>query len=419
MARVDSAAGWWVVGGSTVGLLVGPGQFVVGSLGLFIGSFTMEFGWDRTQITFAITCLTVTLMFTLPFLGKLVDLYGSRKIVIPSLLILGVLLVSIPVFVTELWHLWVIFALIGSLGVGANGLPFLRTISTWFDRYRGLAIGFTMAGSGLGYMIVPPLVQYMIEHSGWSSGYYLLGGIIIFIATPIVFLLFHDRDPNSDNNSNNDHDANTEKAIDTVITSGFSRERALSGTVFWRLFAIFTLLSFSLYGLLPHIVPMLTDRGMDSKVAALAASSIGMTIIAARVIVGYLIDQFFAPTIAAVSFLLSGIGFIILALGGVNGSAFVAMLLVGFSIGAEIDLMTFLAGRYFGLRNFGQIFGVLFASLLVGVSLGPLTFGWVFENAGAYTTILAICVGLITLAAAITKTLPPYPAFEKPEPGHA
>lgn len=414
MAKIDSAAGWWVVAGSTVGLLVGPGQFVIGSLGLFTNSFTTEFGWNRTQINLGITCLTVALMFTLPYLGTLVDRYGSRKIVIPSLLILGLLIGSIPLLVSELWHLWLIFGLIGSLGVGANGLPFLRTISTWFDRYRGLAIGFTMAGSGLGFMIVPPLVQYMIDSKGWNAGYYLLAGIIIFIATPIVFFLFHDRELEAERHDQAISVNNQNNTIDP-ITTGVSRAEAITGSVFLRLFVIFTLLSFSLYGVLPHVVPMLTDRGMDTSVAAFAASSVGITIIVARIIVGHLIDRFFAPTIAAVSFSLSSIGFIILAAGGVDGSAFVAMLLVGFSIGAEIDLMTFLAGRYFGLRNFGQIFGVLFASLLVGVSLGPLTYGWVFDRTGAYTSILLICVGLIVLAAVITKTLPAYPDFEKTE----
>ena len=128
---------------------------------------------------------------------------------------------------------------------------------------------------------------------------------------------------------------------------------ALRRREFWLLWAMFCALSFSLYGLLPHFVPLLTDRGMRPADAAWAASSIGVTIIIARVIIGYLIDRFFAPRVALVFFLLSAAGIGLLAASDAPVAAFVAAILVGLSIGAEIDLLAYLSGRYFGLRHFG------------------------------------------------------------------
>jgi MFS family permease len=175
------------------------------------------------------------------------------------------------------------------------------------------------------------------------------------------------------------------------------------------LWAVFCLLSFSLYGLLPHLVPMLTDQGMSTGDAALAASTLGITIIFARVVIGYLIDRFFAPRVALLFFLMSAAGIGLLAVAPAGWTAFLAAVLVGLSIGAEIDLLAYLTTRYFGLANFGAVYGVMFAALLVGTSAGPVSFGLGYELTGSYATILFLCAGLNVAASVITAFLSPYP----------
>ena len=375
----------------------GPAQFAFGSLSLFILPLGAEFGWDRAEISIASTVFTISLMFSLPLLGRLVDRYGSRRVLMPSMLLVAALLASIPLSLESLWQLWLVFGLIGCLGAGANSLPYMRTVSAWFDRQRGLALGITLAGAGLGFSYVPPLVQQTIDTQGWRSAYFLLAGIIVFVALPLVAWLFRE--------SPRERSAARSEAGDAPVLNdlqGHTRAQALRTPVFWQLFLVFSLLSCSLYGLLLHSVPMLVDRGMTSGAAALAASTIGVTIMISRVIVGFLIDRIFAARVAAIAFGLSAIGLAILALGDAGFAAYVAMVLIGFSIGAEIDLMTFLTTRYFGLRHFGEIYGILFASLLVGTSIGPLVFGWSFESTGSYTAILWIAASIVTLAAIST-----------------
>ena len=226
----------------------GPAQFAFGSLSLFMIPLAAEFSWDRTQISLASTFFTATLLFALPIAGRLVDTHGSKRVLVPSMLAVALLLAAIPLTLSEPWHLWLIFALIGSLGAGANALPYMRTVSACFDRHRGLAIGITLAGAGLGYSYVPPLLHYTIESHGWRSAYLLLGGIIIFIALPLVMWLF--QEPRG------------ESAPDTAPSRhlrGVSRSTALRGRTFWILFVVFSLLSFSLYGLMVHSVPMLAE----------------------------------------------------------------------------------------------------------------------------------------------------------------
>ena len=409
--------GWWVVAGSIVGLSTGPGQFAFGSLGLFIIPLGDEFGWNRAQISLALTFFTVALAISLPLVGSLVDRLGSRRVLLPSMLVVGLCLALLGLVLSQLWHLLLIFALIGSLGAGANSLPYMLTISAWFDRRRGLAIGIAMAGSGLGYAYVPPLVQYMIGGFGWRSGFLVLAGITVLIAIPLVSWLFRDTPEQLGLRADGDDEGSAAETPGSSV--GVSYQEALRTPAFWLLFLVFCALSFSLYGLLPHIVPMLSDRGIDATRAALAASSVGVTIMVARVVVGYLIDRFFAPRVAMTFFLLSAVGLGLLATGTAGPAVLLATVLVGLAIGAEIDLMAFLATRYFGLKHFGKIYGLLFASLLIGTSLGPVIYGFAYESHGSYVWILALCCALNVAASLLTGLLPRYPKFVTQEVTHA
>ena len=99
-----------------------------------------------------------------------------------------------------------------------------------------------------------------------------------------------------------------------------------------------------------------------------------------------------------------------LAYGASGGLAYAALVFIGFSIGAEIDFMTFLASRYFGITQFGEIYGILFASLLLGTSIGPICFGWSFESSGSYIYILWIAAAASAVAALMSSALPRYPS---------
>lgn len=391
---------WIVVIVSMVGMSTGPSQYAFGSLALFIGPLNAEFGWDRSQISLAATVFTITLLFCLPIAGRLADSIGSKRLLLPSMLIIGLLLATIPVVVSSPWHLWLVFGLIGGLGAGANALPYMRTISAWFDRNRGLAIGMTLAGAGLGYTYVPPLLRFVIDNYSWRAGYFVLAGLILFVALPLVAIFFREA-------PNEQVPRGTVKG-EVATTNSLTRQQALQTRTFWVLFAVFGLLSFSLYGLMVHSVSLLQDRGMSPAEAVLGASTIGITIMLARVITGYLCDRIFAPRVAIVAFALSTVGLIILATGAVNLAAYGALVLIGFSIGAEIDMMTFLTTRYFGIRHFGEIYGFLFASLLIGTSLGPFLFGWSHDAQGSYLSILWVAAGATGVATLLCFSLPPY-----------
>ncbi len=153
---------------------------------------------------------------------------------------------------------------------------------------------------------------------------------------------------------------------------------------------------------------MLIDRGMAAERAALVASTLGATIIISRAVIGWLIDRYFAPTVATVCVILSAGGLALLATGATDYQAFLAAMLIGLSIGAEIDLLAYLATRYFGLQSFGLVYGLLFSAFLIGSAIGPVFYGAGFDTTGSYLTVLRICAAILVITAFVLQLLPAY-----------
>ncbi len=399
--------GWYVVAISAFGISSGTAPFLFASLGLFIIPFHTEFGWNRAEISALIPVLVLSVMITQPFAGRIIDRIGARKILIPSTIAFGVLLAAIPAFVSEIWHLGLIFFLIGTLGVAANTLPYMRVISHWFNKKRGLAIGISVSGIGLGYAYVPLLVQTIINEHGWRTAYYALSLIVLLVSIPLIYLFLKETPDILGLMADGEELSETSEKPQNSM--GLTSSETIRKREFWLLLFIFLFISFNLHGLLLHLHPMMTDKGFDSLTAAKIVSCLGLTVLVSRIFVGYLLDIYFAPRVALLFFALSTIGFAIFSISSVLPSMFFAAFLAGLSLGAEIDILAYLIGKYFGLRSFGEIYGLLFVGILIGSALGPLAFGFGFERTGSYSSILIIVIIMNLAAIFLTKKLSPYP----------
>ena len=400
--------GWWIVLVGLLAISASAAPFVFASLGLFIIPFNEEFGWNRAKISTLLPILTVTFMISQPIAGRLIDRLGTRKVLIPSTIFFGLGLGSIPLLVSEFWHLAAIFVFIATFGVAANTLAYLRCISSWFNKKRGLAIGLTISGIGLGYAYVPVLLQTIINNYGWRSGYYVLSCIVLFIIVPMITAFI--KESPEEMGLFPDGAENADAANEGVSYKyGYSSLAVLKRKEFWLLSIIFLFIAFVLHGILLHLVPLLRDKGIEPNTAALVASVMGATVFVSRILIGYLIDRFFAPSVALVFFALSAIGFLVLYSSSSLPLMLAAAVMIGLSLGAEVDLLAYLCGKYFGLRSFGEIYGILFISVLLGSALGSVIFGYGFESFGSYAEVLILCAVLNFLALVIIKMLGPYP----------
>lgn len=394
--------GWLVVGVALFGISTGPAAFGLASMGLVSTPLAAEFGWSMSQISGAVSLMMLATAACMPIAGKMVDKWGARRVLLPSILVLAATFLLAP-FIRNYAQFLTFYLAIGTVAVGTNSVAYMRILSSWFDRRRGLAIGVAGSGTGLGFAYVPLLSAALVAQYGWRGCYIGLGCILLFVTLPLVFFIL--KETPQDVGLAVDGGA----VADTAPPhEGLSLTQALRSRDFWVLLAVFVGLAFALYGLMPHLVPLLASRGMDEGAAASIASLFGLAAFGGRLLIGFLLDKFDARRIALIFFSLSAIGLFALTFSLPYWAFVVAAILLGGSLGAEVDMLAYLISRYFGLKSFSQIFSVMFSAVLVAMGTAPLVFGIVFDRTGSYASVLAMGAPICLAAIALVLLLRPY-----------
>ena len=184
--------GWWLVLVSAIGIMLSSGSVLTFTFGVFFLPLNEEFGWSRTQISLGYSLMALAFGLLQPWIGKLIDRYTARKVILPSVVLVGVLLMSLRFLTAELWFFYVVFGVLGALGAGTGMAGYVNVISHWFDRRRGLALGLTIGGFGLGASAMPTLAHRLITELGWRGAYFALGVMVILITVPVVGLFLRE-----------------------------------------------------------------------------------------------------------------------------------------------------------------------------------------------------------------------------------
>ena len=399
--------GWWVVLTAGIGLCLGYAPIFVYSFSVFLKSLSQDFHASRSSISLAFTFANIMQSVGAPLAGRLVDRIGARRVILPSTVIFGLVLISFKYFATSLWQLYVCFIVLGFIGVGTAPVPYGIVVSRWFDKRRGLALGLMMAGLSSGAIVMPTIAQHLIASVGWRAAYAIVGFVVLAVSIPVVGIFLKDSPAKIFvlPDGAMDLQAGSEKwSEDRGLTWPAARRK---GT-FWLMACAFFLVGASVHGCVIHLVPMLTDRGISVERAALASSLLGVAVLIGRVLSGYLLDRFFGPYVAI--FLFSGLacGISLLWTGAVGSLALLAAFLVGLGMGAEADIIAYLTSRYFGLRSFGEIYGYLFAAFTLAGALGPVLMGVGFDHGGSYHAPLLFFLVATIVATVLLTRLGPY-----------
>jgi cyanate permease len=163
-----------------------------------------------------------------------------------------------------------------------------------------------------------------------------------------------------------------------------------------------------------HLSPLLTDRGFPAERAAATLAVLGFASLSSRLITGYLMDRFFAARAVACMFTLCAAGILIVVFAHHAWPAYVGALMIGAGLGAESDAVPFLLSRYFGLRNFSELYGYTWSAYAVAGAFGPLLMGRFFDRTHSYQTVLLAFFGLVLVAAVLFSRLPRYTQARKP-----
>ncbi|MCX6499467.1 MAG: MFS transporter [Arthrobacter sp.] len=381
--------GWPALLSATVGSAVGVTALLFYSLGSFTAALQKEFGWSRAEVSSSFLYTTIALVIFAAPLGWLLDRFGPRRVAIISVPGLTLSLFLLSQFEGELIYFYLLFALAGLLGSGTTSIVYTKAVNSAFFTSRGLALGITLAGLGVAALALPPLVTGFVQSWGWRTGFTVLA-VLSLLVIPFVFFGLKGSGPRADS------------APELV---GANRADALKSRAFWTILAGFLLVGGSVPAIIPHMVPMLTDVGLAPASAAGIASLIGLGVIVGRLSIGFLVDRFFAPFVAAPLFLITALGCLLLMWGG-PGLAPAAAIMIGVSFGAEADLIAFLCGNYFGLKRYGFIYGLIYAAFSIAVAIGPIWAGSFFDRTGSYNGALITVAVMLTFGSGVLLTLP-------------
>jgi MFS family permease len=386
---------WWVVVGAFLALIVNQGAITFYAFAIFLKPVSDDLGVSRGTLSSAVGLLLGVFAVFVPVMGGLIDRFGVRTILLPMIVLVALATAALSQLRASPFILYPLFATQGLFATCQVPLGYAKVITAWFDRERGLALGIAVAGAGLGVALVPQLVAYLIVHHGWRAAYVGLGAFILLIAFVPVALFI--REPPS-----------KAAAGGAPPAPGISAGEAVRQSPFWIIDIAFFLATIAINGTLAHVVALLTDRGIPAATATAALSIAGLAIIAGRIVSGYCVDRLFAPHVTVAMFCAPVVGIALLLAGGAGVAPFAGTVLCGLGIGAEIDLMAFLVGRYFGLRAFGAIYGLMFATFAVGSGLGSFLMGASFDLAGSYRPMLAAFVAVLIAACLLIARLGPY-----------
>jgi MFS family permease len=391
---------WRVVLMASWGCGVGVTGLPFYSLSTFVPLFERQEGWDRGAITAALLTLTIGMLVGGPVIGRLVDRYGARRVTLGSIPLFAAGLLLPALARDAPWTLWLGYFAMAALGMGAGPVTYTRFIVQRFELVRGLALGITLAGTGLTALLLPPVLAAITRESGIAGGYVALA-LLALSAWPLVWFATRGEAPAFA------PALAPEPARPAIARPDTTSPGSGDARLFPTLAATFFVVSLGLAGIVVHLVAMMGDVGLSAEAAAGIASGVGLGVIGARVIVGWVIDRVRASFVAAAVFTAAAVGCVMLAYGGA-GVAFPAAALVGIALGAEVDLVAFLVSRYFPRERYARIYGWQFGFFAIGAGLSPLFIDALRAADGGYAPALIASAVAAVAAAALLLTLGPY-----------
>jgi MFS family permease len=317
-----------------------------------------------------------------------------RGVTTLSLLALSLGYLALTLFHGTLWHLYLGFALLAFAGVGTLQVTWSHLVNEWFERNRGLALAIILSGTGLAASVLPPLLTWSIARWDWRAGFVVMAAPTLLLTLPLTLVWM--RSPAQLAAA---HSTNT-------VLLGESWSYAIRGRKFWTLTVALTLAVSAVLGLLTSVIPLLRDKGFNAATASGIFSSFGVSLVVGRIVVGYLLDRLWPAGVSAAALALPAIGCLMLVNINSNVPALVAACaLIGIGTGAEFDISAYLLARYFGMRDFGRLYGLLLGIVTFASALAPALFAVLYRSSGSYDSMLRVAVCCFIVGPVLLLTL--------------
>jgi len=361
-----------IVSACVIGTILSATPVILMTFGLFVIPVAQDFHWPRARVSGVLLLLCLVSAAAYPIAGRLSDRYGARRLIVPASLLLALAIAAVAVSDGNVVQFYLLFGLIGLAGALPCTMMFSRVISEWFDERRGLMLGLVAGiGNGVGATIMPLVAMGLLRAFGWRGAYLGLGGCVALFSFPALLLMLRDRT------------GSEPRATSVLAPAGMSLAAAARTPTFWVILIAIALGAGCITAIVSHIVPMLSDRGIPLTVSVPIMSALAATCTIWQIVTGFMMDRSRSPRLMAPFYFAALIGLPLLQ----SNSVPLLMLggvCIGIGLGTEYGALPYIISRYFGLRSYGAIAGVMYSAVLLAQGLTPMMMDVVFDRTGSY-----------------------------------
>jgi MFS family permease len=354
-------------------------------------------GWSRTAVTGAMAMLVIAAALVSPWIGAVMDRRGARIVILWGQII-GIIMLAILGFAGHMMAVYYIgFAIAGAASAALTPTTYMRVISQWFDRRRGMAMGISALGSSFLAMALPLVAVQIATTQGWQMTFFVVAGGSLLLALPAQIFIIRDRYPPTPTVQRRGN-----MLRDTVRL--WSTEPLVRSLI-----ANFLLVGIAQTSVFFAIPALLIDRGMTPMAAAGAQMAGGAASLFGKLAGGFLLDYFKSAKPVMIGLAFAFIGILGFALGATGPTAYICAILMGLSLGIENDAPPYLVSRYFDIEIFGKVAGAITMVAILGLAIGPLGGSALRDMTGDYTATCFAALAILLFAAWLTSRLPVFP----------
>ena len=358
--------------------------------GAFFDPIVEQFGWSRATTSAAISLQRTESGMISPFVGYFIDKFGPKVVMIFGIVLTGLGFILLG-RINSLWQFFAAFILI-TLGLSFGTFLVVTTaVANWFEKKRSRALSITMAGSGLGGVLVPGIV-WLIATTDWRVGLYAIGVGFWVVGIPVAFVMR--RRPEDygmlpdgasplepDDNDGSDDGRAGAQAVSTEVV--FTARQALRTKTFWQLTVAMGASQLIISASIHHF-PAITSFGMSREVAGVIILGVSIFSVVGRLSSGFVGDFVDKRWVLAGAFVFQFIGTLVFAFSTSTWHMVVFVIFWGYGFGASIPVRFALIADFFGRRHYGSVMGLMMTASTVFGVVGPVLVGYIFDVRGNY-----------------------------------
>jgi len=369
---------------------------------VFLLPIESDFAASRQQSAGVYSTYMVVSGLSAPLAGLLLQRYSPRACYLSGTLLIcaGVSLASLA---GALWHLYLFIGVFVSLGISGIGIvPAAALIGRWYTRRMSTAMAVAYAGLGTGSLLLVPLAQWSIEWQGWRATYASLGLVLAGLSVAALLLPWR-RIAGGSVAAVRAQGQDGASIRPWAAAAGLTLREAIRTREFAGLAVSFGFTGFAMYVVIVQTVPFLIEIGHSPLHAATLFGLCGMLSIVGVVSAGWLCDRFGLRPVALLTFALTLTGMLCLLVLSYQFAQWVVVAYVlsfGLAQGGRGPIIATLTNRLFSGPSASALYGIVYASSMVGAGIGSWASGFLHDVSASYRPSLFLAVVGICVAAA-------------------